>query len=205
MERIGTLEVELQFKSGIGLVHAKLDGNEDSRRVMQAWNACVAAGLRSENGDFVGEGQESEEGGGEEERAETEAEATEESEGESDVDETVGHDGAARYNRRHESQPDGESHRDEDDSGRDSQDDDDEDTNPAANGDNNKKPLSAKFRDWRAEMRELDRQHRGLRSHKTVRSFDWAAGGVKRAASKAKKGLSVQERAPQVVDSEMTG
>ena len=87
--------------------------------------------------------------------------------------------------------------------GAEEEDDNEEDNNAKSNG--GKKPLSAKFRDWRAEMRELDRQHRGLRSHKTVRSLDWAAGGVKRAASKAKKRLSVQERAPQVVDSEMAG
>lgn len=53
VKRIGTLHVTLQFKSGIGAIHAKLDHNPDSRAVMEAWKACVAAGLRSSTGDFA--------------------------------------------------------------------------------------------------------------------------------------------------------
>lgn len=53
VEKIGILKVRLQFKSGIGAIHAKLDSNPDSKAVMQAWEACVAAGMRSGSGDFA--------------------------------------------------------------------------------------------------------------------------------------------------------
>lgn len=196
--RVGTLVVDLQFKSGIGLAHARLDTNPDSRAVMQAWEACVAAGLRSENGDFVRDNEEDSEVVEDEAR---ESQATEESEGESEDEDGTRTTAQRNSPQGHDADRQGQDVDSDDiDDSRDSEDVDSrcKGADPAS-----KAPLSSRLREWRAEWRELDRQHRGLRAHKTVRSLDWAAGGVKRAGSKMKQGLSVQDRAAQPIDSEL--
>ncbi|SJX63250.1 uncharacterized protein SRS1_14074 [Sporisorium reilianum f. sp. reilianum] len=53
VERIGYLCVKMQFKSGLGKVHTKFDGNPGAKAVMDAWRCCVALGLRSVSGDFA--------------------------------------------------------------------------------------------------------------------------------------------------------
>lgn len=53
MERVGYLHVKMQFKSGLGKVHTKFDGNPGAKAVMDAWRCCVALGLQSASGDFA--------------------------------------------------------------------------------------------------------------------------------------------------------
>ncbi|PWN33168.1 uncharacterized protein FA14DRAFT_146898 [Meira miltonrushii] len=53
VEKMGSLQVKLQFKSGVGKIHTKFESiNPDAKCVMDAWRACTSVGLRSVMGDF---------------------------------------------------------------------------------------------------------------------------------------------------------
>lgn len=169
--RVGTLRVTLQFKSGIGPVHAKLDGNPDSKAVMEAWQACVSAGLRSSTGDFTNKDRKDDsdgEGGEDEER----------SEGESDpAEDTAGAD------------------KDVDDAS------EDEDEGEGESDDNSS--FADKWKKWRAEQKEMHRQHRGVQSHKAARTASWLVSSARTGGTKVKRRLTVQDRVRQQVDSEL--
>ncbi|CAO1632276.1 unnamed protein product [Parajaminaea phylloscopi] len=190
VERIGTLKVRLQFKSGMGKIHAKLDHNPDSKAVMEAWEACVAAGLRSATGDFADDKDLEQEDPVE--HAETA------SEGESEP-ETAG---AKDRKGADSDQSDGDeaTHDDDDD---DDDEADEEEGSHAKSGSRTRKQDESKWRQWRREARELHRQQRGIKSHKPVRSVEWLWDSAKAGSSQLKRKLTVQERSADQVDSEI--
>ncbi|CAO1623887.1 unnamed protein product [Sympodiomycopsis kandeliae] len=172
VKRVGTLKVRLQFKSGIGPAHAELDGNPDSKAVMDAWRACVAAGMRSTTGDFTMEDN------GEVRHDDEHAQTDEDnSDGKSSSEEET--------NNRIETNGNVEESDGDDEEG--------DDTTTFA----------AKWNKWKAEQKEMRRQHRGVNSHKAVRTASWLVSSARSGGSKVKRGLTVQERSRQHIDSEL--
>ncbi|CAO1629588.1 unnamed protein product [Jaminaea pallidilutea] len=202
VEKIGTLEVSLQFKNGIGQSHAEMDTNPDSRMVLEAWQACVSAGLRNKYGDFEGEDtdgnavQSTQWDGGKES---SDGESEDQEEGAQDRrNEEV--DGVEAY--RSASDGDSIEGRGGGDEGF-PKEGKSSSTTGDAGGDGSREGLSEKFDKWRAETKELHRQHRGIKSHKAVRSADWILRGAKQGGERVKRGLKVQERGATNIESEL--
>lgn len=191
VERIGTLHVQLQFKSGIGKIHAKLDHNPDSRAVMEAWQACVSAGLRSATGDFA-----EDKAGGDKERSRGEERESDHQMNGAYEDGDEGQENSDGVSEKSEADDNDED--DDDDEDRQDSEEDEGEQEKNSTGDN-----ESKWQQWRRESRELHRQHRGLKSHKPVRSAEWVWKTAKERGAKVKRKLTVQERQAQQIDSEL--
>ncbi|PWN20617.1 hypothetical protein BCV69DRAFT_282835 [Microstroma glucosiphilum] len=187
VKKIGVLKVSVQFKSGIGKAHRNVKGHPDSVAVYEAWEACVAAGLRSAQGDFTAHeigsavnvndgdlnssGESEDEGISHESREAAEARSFEELSGSEDDEETAG--------RGHSSgEEDGDGERDG-------------------------TTMGGKFRAWREETKERHRLHQGVKSHKVARTASWLVHSAHEGGHRIKTSLKVSERGKHQVDTEM--
>lgn len=213
VERMGSLQVKLQFKSGVGKIHTKFESiNPDAKCVMDAWRACTSVELRSVMGDFtdmrwntkgmpMDEVRESRdlghEGGQRPEnlRQQSSASARSAKSKSSSVIESASEDESEDEERRERRVPvEGEASETESD-------DDDEENTVGEYA--NEESILDKFRNWKDERKELHRQHKGLKQYKGIRTATWIGRGIRDRGSRAANSLTLQDRRAGQVESEL--
>lgn len=219
VERMGYLRVRLQFKSGVGKIHTKFNSNVDAKDVMEAWQCCVASGLRSATGDFVGHredenGQPIDES---ENRASDEIGAEEEEDSDSDSDDDddeeeeeegggLKHKASSRSakagGRGHRRNASGQSQKSRTD-GNDNGLGEERAGLDADNDEDEEATMLDKLKKWTDERRELHRQHKGLKQYKVVRTASWLGKGVKDRSHRAYDSFKMQDRRAGQVETEL--
>ncbi|TKY85505.1 hypothetical protein EX895_005667 [Sporisorium graminicola] len=174
VERIGYLCVKMQFKSGLGKVHTKFDGNPGAKTVMDAWRCCVALGLRSVSGDFANS------------RMNTEGYLEE-------VDDVVQPGTDDDDNDADSTDSDAEPDAGSAEAG----------GGEGGEGLQRSRSLKDKFTDWKAEKNELHRQHKGIKQFKPVRTMTWIGQSAKSAGVGLKDRFDMQDRRDQHVETEL--
>ncbi|SPC65915.1 uncharacterized protein UHOD_04743 [Ustilago sp. UG-2017b] len=179
MERIGYLEVKMQFKSGLDKMHTKFDSNPGAKAVMDTWRCCVSLGLRSVSGDFANA------------RINTsgyleDADSKDEMPGEV-------------YNSDSEDEEQSQPQADRDGSSSDSG----EDEEMEQGGVKRSRSLKEKFTDWKADKDELHRQHKGIKQFKPVRTMGWLGQTARSAGADVKGKFDLTDRRVQGVETEL--
>lgn len=182
VERVGYLEVKMQFKSGLGKIHTKFDSNPGAKAVMDAWRCCVALGLRSVSGDFANSRVNT--SGYLEDADEKDEEPGEAYSSNSDEDQT---------NTKQDTQREGE-----EESSNDSEVEIGE-----GQGVKRSRSMKEKFADWKAEKDELHRQHKGIKQFKPVRTMSWIGQTAKSAGAGVKGKFDMTDRRVQGVETEL--
>lgn len=191
VERVGWLEVKMQFKSGLGKIHTRFDNNPGAKTVMDAWRACVALGLRSVSGDFE-MARENTAGYLEDKDRHEEGEP---GEAYSDDDDDDDEDDSSGGLDEH---PSRDKHTGDTQDGEDT-DDDEEDGGSVGRS----RSLKQKFTDWKAEREELHRQHKGIKQFKPVRTVSWLAETAKSTGAGLKTKFDLQDRRAQHIETEL--
>ncbi|MCO5596105.1 hypothetical protein L7F22_050165 [Adiantum nelumboides] len=215
VERMGYLQVKMQFKSGVGKIHTKFESvNPDAKCVMDAWRACTSVGLRSVMGDFsdmrwntkgmpMDEVRESRDLGQEKgrpghlrQRSSASARSSK-SKSSTNMNESASEDESEDEERRERRVPvEGEQSESESDDG-------EEDEENTIGEEINEESILDKLRNWKDERKELHRQHKGLKQYKGVRTAAWIGRGIRDRGSRAANSLTLQDRRAGQVETEL--
>ncbi|TIB11670.1 hypothetical protein E3P92_02840 [Wallemia ichthyophaga] len=183
LKRIGHIELDLRYKSGLGKTHGHFKGNKESMDVLQAWEAAVSSGQRSTVGDFIGEYTDVDRNRDPASRAVRRDSVDAYSHQPSTIGtrrtaQTMSGDFGEEYVTDEEQEKQ-----------------DEQDINRSSSGENHTSK--------RALRKAMHREHRGSYQYKPVRTAMWAAKGVRHSLSSVKSKTSLHDRRANQIETEV--
>lgn len=178
LRKIGYVELDMRYKSGLGKTHGHFKGSKESMDVLQAWEAAVSSGQRSTVGDFINEYTDVDR----DRDPASRAVGRDSLDGYSHQPSTIGTRRSAYADRL------------SGDFGEDYVTDEEDEIHETSGGHKTSK---------RALRKAMHREHRGSYQYKPVRTAMWAAKGMRQSFSTVKAKTSLHDRRANQVETEV--
>ncbi|EIM22815.1 hypothetical protein WALSEDRAFT_59632 [Wallemia mellicola CBS 633.66] len=192
LKKIGYVELDIRYKSGLGKTHSHFKGNKESMDVLQAWEAAVSSGQRSTVGDFINE-------------------YTDVDRNRDPARAVIGGADNSSHRTSHRYSTDGYSvgtlgtfgEMSGRMSGRMSGDFGEYETDHEEDGELNKHARHNNKSSKKAIRKAMHREHRGSYQYKPIRTALWAAKGMRHTASNIRAKASLHDRRADQVETEV--